>query len=173
MEAGEWYTLLQPGDIIEDGDEFRFCGGWCKTLNVGMRWNPDDFKPMRRKANMLVTNSDTIGVALTEKSNNMANENLPTHREHRTALVIDVRNGVTGDYANRYGRLLESLNGDNIKVDIFTLRANAVQSGPALVAGSPNETVAPDVQEQEIDLHAWAADLGYTQLLVSIPVQVG
>jgi len=96
--------------------------------------------------------------------------NLPSSREHRTALVIDVRNGVSSDFENRYKRLLESVNGDNIKVDVFTLRGNLVASGPALVSGAPGCSDEPDDAEQEIDLKAWAASLGYTQLLLSIPV---
>lgn len=96
--------------------------------------------------------------------------NLPTSRNHRTALVIDVRNGASADFQNRYERLLESVNGDNIKVDVFTLRGNLVQSGPALVAGAPG-SAEPDFEEvEEIDLKAWARSLGYTQLLLSIPV---
>lgn len=92
---------------------------------------------------------------------------LPNSKEHRTALVIDIRSGVTADFRNRYQRLLESLNGNNIKVDVHTLRGNAANTGPGLVVGGPDAYVAPDQPAQEIDLLAWAADLGYTMLLVA------
>jgi len=98
------------------------------------------------------------------------NNNLPTSRHHRTALVIDIRNGVSSDFENRYKRLLESVNGDNIKVDVFTLRSGLVEAVPALVEGSPDESETPDNGPEEIDLVAWASGLGFTQLLLSIPV---
>lgn len=92
---------------------------------------------------------------------------LPTGRNHRTALVIDVRNGVTPDFTERYKRLLESVNGDNIKVDVYTLRSsNSSAGGPSLVRGTPdNNSSAPPAPE--IDLAAWAAEQGYDQLLIS------
>lgn len=90
---------------------------------------------------------------------------LPTKRNHRTAVVIDVRNGVSAEFKERFGRLLESLNGDNIKADIFTLRGNATQDGPGLVAGSPDTYVAPQQPAQEIDLEAWAKEVGFSQLI--------
>lgn len=46
---------------------------------------------------------------------------LPFNRSHRTALVVDIRRGVDKEYEQRVKRLFESVNGDNIKVDIFTL----------------------------------------------------
>lgn len=95
---------------------------------------------------------------------------LPSHREHRTALVIDIRNGVSADFENRYKRLLESVNGDNIKVDVFTLRSNLVASAPALVEGAPDAVAELDADEEEINLREWARSLGFTQLLLSIPV---
>lgn len=97
-------------------------------------------------------------------------DTLPTHREHRTALVIDIRSGVTSDFKERYNRLLQSVNGPNIKTDVFTLRGNVAQTGPGLVSGPPELSAAADVPAGEIDLAAWAAELGYVQLVVSTPV---
>lgn len=103
----------------------------------------------------------------------MTTSNLPTVRSHRTALVIDTRNGVDSKFQERYKRLLQSVNGPNIKVDIFTLRPNAVASGPALVPGTPDDSPAPDVPAASIDLNAWATGLGYDQLIVTVaPKQV-
>lgn len=92
--------------------------------------------------------------------------NLPTSRDHRTALVIDVRNGASPQFKERYNRLLQSVNGPNIKVDVFTLRGNATGDGPGLVPGTPDQYVAPNQPSQEIDLDAWASELGYDQLIV-------
>lgn len=104
----------------------------------------------------------------------MTTSNLPTSRNHRTALVIDTRNGVDSKFKERYNRLLQSVNGTNIKVDIFTLRGNAVATGPALVPGTPEDSTAPDVAPEPIDLNAWAAGLGYDQLIVTVaPKKVG
>ncbi len=94
-------------------------------------------------------------------------DNLPAHREHRTALVIDARNGITPEFRERYQRLLTSVNGDNIKVDVFTLRDNATGDGPGLVPGTPSQYAPPLQASQEIDLSEWAESLGYDQLLVS------
>lgn len=46
---------------------------------------------------------------------------LPFSRNHRTALVLDIRRGVDGEYEERVKRVLQSVNGANIKVDVFTL----------------------------------------------------
>lgn len=91
---------------------------------------------------------------------------LPTSRTHRTAVVIDVRAGVTNTFKERYERLLQSVGGSNIKVDVFTLRGNSTGDGPGLVAGAPGSASAPEQKPAEIDLKAWAKDVGYDQLLV-------
>lgn len=91
------------------------------------------------------------------------------HRKHQTAVVIDVRNGASPAFVNRYTRLLQSLNGQNIKADIYTLRGNATSDGPGLVFGTPDEFVSPDQPAQEIDLQEWANEQGYTMLLVAVP----
>lgn len=46
---------------------------------------------------------------------------IPFSRNHRTALVLDVRRGIDSTFEERAKRLLESVNGPNIKCDIFTL----------------------------------------------------
>lgn len=98
----------------------------------------------------------------------MTTSNLPTSRKHRTALVIDTRNGVDSAFRERYKRLLQSVNGPNIKVDVYTLRPNAIATGPALVPGEPESSTAPDVPAASIDLNAWASGLGYDQLVVTV-----
>ncbi len=97
----------------------------------------------------------------------MHNNNLPTGREHRTCLVIDVRNGITSEFRERYQRLLQSVNGPNIKVDVYTLRDNVTGDGPGLVPGTPDQYAAPLQPSQEIDLSEWAESVGYSQLLVT------
>lgn len=89
---------------------------------------------------------------------------LPTTRNHRTALVIDVRNGVTAEFTERYNRLLQSVNGPNIKVDVFTLSGNSIGASGGLVPGAPGASASS--AGAEIDLQAWAKSLGYAQLLV-------
>lgn len=41
-------------------------------------------------------------------------------KQHRTALVLEVNASDTDNYKNRVNRVLESVNGPNIKVDIYT-----------------------------------------------------
>lgn len=97
-----------------------------------------------------------------QKGNTMSNS-LPTTRYHRTALVINTSEGVTSRFKERYERLLASVGGKNIKVDVFTQTSadvdvaawakargfdmlvtvtnpkaeGPVASGPALVPGAP------------------------------------
>lgn len=94
---------------------------------------------------------------------------LPSSRTHRTALVIDVRKGMTTTGAERVRRLLESVNDSNIKVDVLTLRGNTAATGPSLVKGSPFDTEGGDFND-DIDLEVWARNLGYDQLVISIPL---
>lgn len=73
---------------------------------------------------------------------------LPIERTHRTALVIIDKSNTDPDpdtntgFANRVSRLLESVNGDNIKVDV-------------------------GVTNVDVNVANWAADKGYTMLLVA------
>lgn len=98
----------------------------------------------------------------------MSTQSLPTGRSHQTAVVVDVRSGVSSNFQERYNRFLGSLNGKNIKADIFTLRANSGSSGPALVAGAPDSVSAPSTPAADIDLEAWAKSLGFTQLVLVV-----
>lgn len=110
------------------------------------------------------------GAHVTKKGSQMASS-LPTGRSHQTALVIDTRAGVSSAFQNRYNRLVESVNGANIKADIYTLRGNVAETGPGLVKGTPDQFVAPEGDEAEIDLVAWAAEQSYTLLLVAVDVK--
>lgn len=98
--------------------------------------------------------------------------NLPTGRNHRTALVIDTRSGVTSDFRNRYERLLESVNSPGIMVDVYTLRGDVIAAaGAPLVSGAPGASVAAETTGA-VDLADWAAEQGYTMLLVASPLGV-
>ena len=43
------YRTLQVGEVIEKGDEFKFCGGWEPTTRAGGTIMPDDKGDYRRK----------------------------------------------------------------------------------------------------------------------------
>lgn len=98
-------------------------------------------------------------------------KNLPTpeHGEHhRTAIIIDVRLGVSANYRERYMRLIQTFNHPNaMKVDWYTLGSNAEHNGPGLVQCLPHEYVCPDQPPQVLDLQAWADEVGY-QLTIYI-----
>ena len=81
-------------------------------------------------------------------------------KQHRTALVIDVTKGFDGDFKERVNRLLQSVNGQNIKVDIFHFDGSNVKPGaPPTPAGTTST----------VDIDAWAASQGYDQLVISKP----
>lgn len=112
-------------------------------------------------------------------------------RNHRTLLVIDARGGFTSDQKERVNRLLQSVNGANIKVDIAHLTGDAVVSAPAsnpfasapvkastggtptLVSGLPAELKGESVKAEPLTgsiLEAVVAAgkaQGYTQVLIS------
>lgn len=90
-------------------------------------------------------------------------------RSHRTALFIDADALVDSVYAERVARLLQSLNGQNIKTDLFKVAAG---NGAGVVrisslddAGHNGEVVKPS----DAELSAWAEDQGYVQVLFSKP----
>lgn len=96
----------------------------------------------------------------------------PINKFHRTALVIDARKGFTGEFAERVGRLLQSLNGGNIKVDIYTLGpVPAVQTTTGFTAGPPNTVTAhTSVSAPSIDdVKGQLRSAGYAQILTSEP----
>lgn len=81
-------------------------------------------------------------------------------RSHRTALVIDVsKSGSKGDFQERYNRLLQSVNGANIKVDVYTF------DGVTLRPGAPDAADGVEADSTS-SLEEFAAKLGYSQLLV-------
>lgn len=86
----------------------------------------------------------------------MAVQTLP--RKHRTALVVDARKGVNTE---RLNRLLQSVNGTGIKVDVFTLGQPV---GPGLVAGAPNATQTA-VGDVDVDVAASAKASGFSMLV--------
>lgn len=95
-------------------------------------------------------------------------------KQHRTALVIDFSDTPTGSYNERVNRLLESLNGPNIKVDIYTWYNGAtsfVSKPSGLVAGPPTgeaSSYSTAVKPFETVV-AEVASKGYVQVLTSRP----
>lgn len=111
-------------------------------------------------------------------------------RNHRTLLVIDARGGFTSEQKERVNRLLQSVNGSGIKVDIAHLdgegsvtsgsnpfdtsaKASVSSEGLALKAGLPAQlkdaavTAAPiSGSILEAVVEAGKAK-GYTQVLIS------
>lgn len=94
-----------------------------------------------------------------------------TERNHRTALFVDV--GDTAQSApnfigDRVQRLLQSLNGDGIKTDVFAARGSAIQRVKAntlMLNDLPNNDKLLCID----DMSEWAAAEGYEQVLFSIP----
>lgn len=92
----------------------------------------------------------------------------PNGRSHRTALVV---NGAAydegGDYAERVNRLVESLNGPQIKTDIFKT------VGDKVVRCQNSAPLTPVVEDasasNEASAHAVLSAEGYTQILASAP----
>lgn len=96
---------------------------------------------------------------------------IPNDRSHRTALFIDADALVDGTYKERVARLLQSLNGANIKTDIFSVSGGAPVNGGVKRIGSLAE-VAPNgatVKPTDAELSQWAKDQGYVQVLTSKP----
>jgi len=84
-------------------------------------------------------------------------------RKHRTALFIDGPSyDAGGAYQERTERLLQSVNGSNIKVDVFRV------SGSSITPWGASASVDDGVGDKAEALKAWASDLGYDQALVSI-----
>ena len=89
---------------------------------------------------------------------------LNSNRSHRTALFVDGNKLSAHEYAERAGRLIESLNGGQIKVDLFVVRdgqATRISSRADLAAPQPSSAFPHDA------LVAAARDAGYTQVLTS------
>lgn len=99
---------------------------------------------------------------------------LPTDsKSHRTAVVIDVRFGVTKQFRDRYERLLDTFASPySIQVDIYTLGSNKDKTGPGLVFGPPASFYPPDQPGQVINLGTWAKDTGYDMYIYVAPTQM-
>lgn len=101
----------------------------------------------------------------------------PSGRDHRTALFIDVgeeARSTDGFLSDRVRRLLESVNGSNIKVDVYKV-ASSGEAGVVRVA-SIDEILDTAVDVGEFpasELSSWAAERGYTQVLISLPAGRG
>lgn len=89
-------------------------------------------------------------------------------KTHRTALLIDAADS-TSTYQERARRLLESLNGSNIKVDVFTTATgggtniNRLEDPKQLDVSNADDFFNPS------EFHEWASARGYDQILVSLP----
>lgn len=82
-------------------------------------------------------------------------------RKHRTALFVDAaKRAANSEYRERSDRLIQSVNGSNIKVDVFEVDGSVVR---------PLGTTPSSTPTSEPDLQAWATSQGYTQVLVSQP----
>lgn len=97
---------------------------------------------------------------------------IDSNRSHRTALFVDTR-AVSDEFEQRSNRLLQSLNGDNIKVDVFSVTGTN-GGGVVRVSGQPGSlAVASDPTDLDAsELSAWARDQGYVQVLFSVPAGV-
>lgn len=94
-------------------------------------------------------------------------------KNHRTALVIDFAVDPTAEYQERVNRLLESLNGPNIKVDIYTWYNGSFSysSNPkGLVDGPPEPSgFSSSLPQSFEEVVASVASKGYVQVLTSRP----
>lgn len=79
-------------------------------------------------------------------------------RNHRTLLVIDARGGFTSEQKERVNRLLQSVNGSGIKVDIAHLDGDGV--------------VAPASSNPFADAPVEAATSGALALKAGLPAQL-
>ncbi len=90
-------------------------------------------------------------------------------RSHRTALFID-GDALDGEYKERVQRLLQSLNGPNIKTDLFTVSAGNGNGGVVRIKSlDVSASAAPSSKASDAELTAWAKDQGYVQVLFSKP----
>lgn len=84
-------------------------------------------------------------------------------RQHRTALFVDaIRRAKDQEYKERSDRLIQSVNGNNIKVDVFEVEDMTIRP----FGSSSAEATTSDANDE--DLRAWAASNGYTQVIVSM-----
>ena len=96
---------------------------------------------------------------------------LSTQRQHRTALLIDA-DSLSGAYSERVERLLQSLNGPNIKVDVYAVKPGAaVPTGGVVKIKSLSEIGVGGAVSTvtDADLQAAAKAAGYVQVLFTKP----
>jgi len=92
-----------------------------------------------------------------------------SNREHRTALFIDA-DALSGDYQERVERLLQSLNGPNIKVDLFSVSAPASTGGVVKIKSLADVTSSvAGGKATDAELSQAAKEAGYTQVLFTHP----
>lgn len=85
---------------------------------------------------------------------------------HQTALIIDARKGLSGKYANRVQRLLQSVSdgysGTGIKVDVYTMTDTLRRGRPE----NPNGEI--DLPAGPVDLKSWAKKAGYAMVIMAV-----
>lgn len=88
----------------------------------------------------------------------------PAGRDHRTAVVVDLTSGNPGDRYERVNRLFQSVNGANIKADLFAFDGHTLRR----VTNADEVFYATEhAAEMSPSLDDWATEAGYTQLVVS------
>lgn len=94
-------------------------------------------------------------------------------RNHRTVLFVDgPALKANASYLERVKRLSQSLNGVNIKTDIYTVFPEKVSMG-GIVAGISTSPASTDESNyfDAARLNALATSKGYTQCLISSSVK--
>lgn len=86
-------------------------------------------------------------------------------KSHRTALIVDTTKGYSGKFQERVNRLLNSVNGPNIKVDVYTKQSSARET---ITPGAPSQT-ASSSPAATTDPQSFAKGLGYDLVLVATP----
>lgn len=89
-------------------------------------------------------------------------------RDHRTALFVDTTDA-SASFQERANRLIESLNGNQIKTDIFVVTNGGV-TVERVANGSKIANVPASGSFSVVGAREYAREQGYTQVLVSLPV---
>lgn len=92
-------------------------------------------------------------------------------RSHRTALVVDVSDytSAKSDYPERVRRLLQSVNGPNIKADIFALNDGVLTRVSSAQEILDIAKAKMTTYDDASSVREWASDQGYTQVLLNAP----
>ena len=88
-------------------------------------------------------------------------------RSHRTALFIDGDSLGNETYRERVERLLQSLNGPNIKTDLFSVASGNGVSGVVRISSLSDVASGPSAKVTDAELLEWASGQGYDQVLFS------